>query len=67
MSASFLSAMNIRVDDIYKPKYELGYTICEVCNMWNVAFDMFYNDDTGGHNCVECDEDPEEDLEIIMY
>lgn len=65
MSSSFLSAVNTREDDLYNLRCELGYTICEVCNTWGLAFDMFYNDDTGFHNCVECDPDTEE--EEIIY
>tara|TARA_R110000803_G_C11800575_1_gene299358 strand:- start:38 stop:265 length:228 start_codon:yes stop_codon:yes gene_type:complete len=65
MSASFLSTVELRADDLYNMRCDLGYAQCEVCNTWGVAFDMFYNDDSGFHNCVECDPDTEE--EEIIY
>ena len=59
MSTSFLSAMNTRADDLYNMRCELGYAQCVVCNTWYPQLDMNYDDDTGFHTCVECDEDDE--------
>ena len=59
MSASFLAAMDTRADDLYNMRCELGYAQCVVCNTWYPQLDMNYDDDTGFHTCVECDEDDE--------
>lgn len=52
--------MNTRADDLYNMRCELGYAQCVVCNTWYPQLDMNYDDDTGFHTCVECDDDEEE-------
>ena len=38
---------------------ELVYAECEKCNTLYPELDMNYDDDTGFHTCIECDEDDE--------
>ena len=65
MSASFLSAMETRADDLYDLRCELGYAQCEECNTWYPQLHMNYDDDTGFHTCVECDCDEDSDDDEI--